>query len=139
MTDQPPPESRPPVTIVGRHDFDNPIYTSVMDRHARAFNLIFNLLSNYENELKLINASRRGDPAVQGISDIIHNEQLLFDILTNNDIEGSSQTVGDKFRKTLGHVVKEKMEGLGWRPRCPKRKKFVPLLFGKFAIYEPIR
>ena len=137
MTDQPPPENPEPATVVGRRDFDNPIYTAIMDEHEEAFNLIFNLLNNYENELKLINASRCGDPAVQGISGIIHNEQLLFDILTNNEREGSRQTVGDKFRKTLGHAVKEKMEGLGWQPRQPKRKNFVPLLFGKFTIYVP--
>ena len=138
MTDQPPPENPAPATVIGRCDFDNPIYTSVMNRHVDAFNLIFDLLNIYENELKLINASRRGDPAVQDISGIIHNEQSLFNILTNNEIEGSRQTVGDKFRKTLGHVVREKMEGLGWRLRRPKRNKFVPLLFGKFTIYEPI-
>lgn len=139
MTDHPPAEDPPPTTVIGRRDFDNHIYTSVMDDHEEAFDLIFDILNNYENELKLIDASRHGDPAVQGVSDIIHNEQLLFDILTNNEIEGSSQTVGDEFRKTLGHVVKKKMEGLGWQPHQPKRQKLVPLLFGKFTIYEPIR
>ena len=79
MTHRPPPEDPPPTTVIGRRDFDNHIYTSVMDDHEEAFDLIFDILNNYENELKLIDASRHGDPAVQGVSDIIHNEQLQFD------------------------------------------------------------
>ena len=139
MTDRPPPEDQPPATVIGRRDFDNPIYTSVMNEHEEAFRLVLSILNNRENELRLIDASMHGDPAVQGVSDILRNERLLLDILTNNEIEGSRQTVADKFRKTLGHVVKEKMEGLGWRPRQPKRQKLVQQLCGKFTIFEPIR
>ena len=101
MTDHPPPGGRSPTTVIGRRDFDNHIYTSVMDDHEEAFDLVFNILNNYENEPKLIDASMRGDPAVQGISDIIHNEQLLFDILTNKRDRGFSSNCRGQIPQNL--------------------------------------
>ena len=83
-------------------------YLKLLNNHRPAFEHLFALLNNPENEQRLIDASTDGRPALDGVVSFIEDDQLIPTILR-------SDHTGKQFRKSVGFAVRIKWLNLGGR------------------------
>ena len=83
-------------------------YLRLLESYPLAFDRLFELLNDSENELSMINTSTFGRPALDGVVVLIEADHEIQTVLeTDSD--------GLQFRRAVGVVVRLKMEELGWQ------------------------
>lgn len=92
-------------------DFDRDLHASKcrgeIDAHPEAFNRLFTLLNDYDNEHRLASAEIHGFPALAGVVRLIEADHAIARAL-ENDQDGRC------FRQAVGIAVRLKMEKIGW-------------------------
>ncbi len=83
-------------------------YRPLLGSHPDAFECLFALLNDSENEQCLINAATDARPALDGVVVHIEADPVIRAVL-------DSDSDSHPFRKAVGVVVRQKMEELGWR------------------------
>ena len=89
-------------------DLATKFYRPLLQSHPLAFDRLFGLLNEPENEWCLINAATDARPALDGV--VVHIEadpQIRAVLETDSD--------SHQFRKAVGVAVRQKMEELGWQ------------------------
>lgn len=94
---------------IGFEDFyDSPgFYKRTIFDNPDAFQRLFELLNNLENEHKLISVSEQGLPALEGVLKLVETEPYIVRFLETDTRKIS--------RTTVGYVIGKKMEKLGWQ------------------------
>ena len=83
-------------------------YRPLLRSHPDAFERLFALLNDPENEQRLISAAADGRPALDGVVVLIVADPEIQTVLeTDSD--------GLQFRRAVGVVVRLRMEELGWQ------------------------
>lgn len=101
-------------------DFDRDLHASKyqreIDAHPEAFNRLFALLNDYDNEHRLASAEIHGFPALAGVVRLIEADPAIARVL-------QADQDGRCFRQAVGVAVRLKMEKIGWA--ATGRKGFV--------------
>lgn len=115
---------------IGFEDFEDApgFYKGTISGNSNAFRRLFELLNDPENEQSLISASEQELPALKGILQLVEAEPSISGFL-ETDTRRISRT-------TVGYVVREKMEKLGWRITCRKGSLPCSRFFTQAEIYE---
>lgn len=92
-------------------DFDQDLHASKyrgeIDAHPEAFNRLFALLNDYDNEHRLASAEIHGFPALAGVVRLIEADPTIARVLP-------ADQDGQCFRQAVGVAVRLKMEKIGW-------------------------
>ena len=92
-------------------DFDQDLhaakYRGEIDAHPEAFNRLFALLNDYDNEHRLASAEIHGFPALAGVVRLIEADPAIMCVL-------KADQDGRRFRQAVGVAVRLKMEKIGW-------------------------
>ncbi len=126
-----------PNPIMTRHvtpqDFERDIsarkFRNEIGKHPQAFNRLFAVLNNPDNEKKLVEASECGRSALEGIIDLVETEPEIEKILKARPKE-------NHFRRAVGVAIKLKIEKLGWSTTGRKSTIRGARYFTKAEIYK---
>lgn len=116
---------------IGFEDFCDAsgFYKGTICNNPDAFRRLFELLNDPENEQKLISASEQGFPALEGILESVETEPCIVRFLERDTRKIS--------RTTVGYVIREKMEKLGWQTTGNKGPLSSSRYFTQAEIYRP--
>ena len=106
----------PPNRELGVDDFNRDShaakYRGEIDARPEAFDRLFGLLNDPANEQRLADAEMLGLPALTGVVRFIEADPTIARAL---------ETGGNRFRQTVGVMIRLKMEQLGWQKTGRKR------------------
>lgn len=89
------------------HDLHAAKYRGDIDAHSEAFNRLFALLNDYDNEHRLASAEIHGFPALAGVVRLIEADPAIARALENDQD-------GQRFCQAVGVAIRLKMEKIGW-------------------------
>lgn len=103
-------------------------YKGTIRDNPDAFQRLFELLNDPENEQKLISMSEQGFPALEGVLESVKTEPCIVRFLERDTRKIS--------RTTVGYVIGKKMEKLGWQTTGDKGPLSSSRYFTQAEIYR---